>query len=83
MTTLSDDDFTHQVLKKEETLMVTGSGGTTFQRAMVGKHPAIILRHKELNKTVVITGDVLAGINGWLARFVREIQAHNNRQTRH
>ena len=64
--------YSRQTLKADETLIIDGTAGTTFKRVMlVDGNPGILITNPKLNKKIVITGPVLAGINGWLAQMFR------------
>lgn len=64
--------FARQTLKQNETVIIDGSAGTKFTRVLLhGTEPGIIIENPKLNKKVVITGPVLAGINGWLAQMFK------------
>jgi hypothetical protein len=65
--------------KREDLIVIDGEGGAKFERVMHGESPAILISHPDLPKTIMITGPVIAGVNGWLARFVKEIE----KATRH
>ena len=64
--------YARQTLKADETLLIDGSAGTTFKRVLlISGEPGIIIENHKLNKKIVITGPVLAGINGWLAQMFK------------
>lgn len=64
--------YARKTLKQDETVIIDGSAGTKFTRVLlIGGEPGIIIENKALNKKVVITGPVLAGINGWLAQMFK------------
>lgn len=64
--------YSRQTLKADETLIIDGKAGTTFKRVMlIGGEPGILITNPALNKKIVITGPVLAGINGWLAQMFK------------
>jgi hypothetical protein len=64
--------YSRQTLKADETLIIDGTAGTTFKRlVMKDGQPGILITNPKLNKKIVITGPVLAGINGWLAQMFR------------
>ena len=64
--------YARQTLKQNETLIIDGSAGTKFTRFLLhGYVPAIMIENPQLNKKVVITGPVMAGVNGWLAQMFK------------
>lgn len=64
--------YARQTLKAQETVIIDGSAGTKFTRLLLhGTQPGIMIENPKLNKKVVITGPVLAGINGWLAQMFK------------
>lgn len=64
--------YARSILKREETVIIDGSAGTKFTRLLlVGNVPAIMLETPGVNKKIVITGPVLAGINGWIAQMLK------------
>lgn len=64
--------YARQTLKQQETIIIDGSAGTKFTRLLLyGTEPGIMIENPKLNKKVVITGPVLAGINGWLAQMFK------------
>lgn len=58
--------------KRDTPVLIDGSGGCKFTRCYYNGHPSIMLEHADLGRPLLITGPVLAGINGWLARLVQE-----------
>lgn len=64
--------YSRQTLKANETLIIDGTPGTKFTRVMlIDGQPGIVIENAKLNKKIVITGQVLAGINGWLAQMFK------------
>lgn len=64
--------YARQTLKANETLVIDGTAGTKFTRVLlIDGQPGIIIENPKLNKKVVLTGQVLAGINGWLAQMYK------------
>jgi hypothetical protein len=62
--------YSRQTLKTDETLIIDGKAGTTFKRVLlIDGQPGILITNPTLNKKIVITGPILAGINGWLAKM--------------
>lgn len=63
--------FTRAVIPQKDCVVIDGTAGTKFTRILINGEPAIMLQNGNLNKAVIITVPVLAGINGWLAQMFR------------
>lgn len=63
--------LTRAVIPKSDCIVIDGTAGTKFTRMLINGEPAIRLENAALNKQVIITGPVLAGVNGWLAQMFR------------
>ncbi len=51
----------------------TATHGAKFERVIHGAEMAILITHPDLRKPLMITAPVLGGINGWLARWAKEL----------
>ncbi|CAB5155401.1 hypothetical protein UFOVP149_7 [uncultured Caudovirales phage] len=63
--------MTRAVIPQKDCIVVDGTAGTKFTRMLIHGEPAIMLQNVNLTKAVIITGPVLAGINGWLAQMFK------------
>lgn len=63
--------FTRAAIPQKECVVIDGTAGTKFTRMLIHGEPAIMLQNANINKAVIITGPVLAGINGWLAQMFK------------
>jgi hypothetical protein len=62
--------YSRQTLKADNTLIIDGSNGTKFTRVvLIDGQPGIVMENAILNKKIVLTGTVLAGLNGWVAQM--------------
>ena len=70
--------WTRSVIPQKDCVVIDGTAGTKFTRMLIHGEPAIMLQNTTLNKAVIVTGPVLAGINGWLAQMfatnLREVE---------
>lgn len=63
--------------KEEMPILIDGSGPCKFTRCFYDGHPSIMIQAPSMDRPILITGPVLAGINGWLARLT----VHDANQT--
>jgi hypothetical protein len=79
MSMSSDPTLNKVMIPSGGVVVLDGTAGTKFTRMYIQGLPAICIENAGLNKQVIITADVLKGINGWLAKLVAE----DNKKSRH